>query len=110
MGASSHIINLATCSNFARALCLLTQHMLCSSLSSGILKRECAVRPPGRIDVVTPDETVASTTNFLNLTTVRSALYRNVFPVPPGPSTKNVAASLKKPFPKLNYRHVVVYY
>ncbi|KAG6645500.1 hypothetical protein CIPAW_08G126900 [Carya illinoinensis] len=93
MGASSHIINLVRRNNLASALCLLTLHVLFLLVSKGILKRKCVVRPPSKIDAVTPDEIIANATNCLDLTVARSALYRNVFPIPPGPSTKSVAIS-----------------
>uniref|UniRef100_A0A803Q7I4 Uncharacterized protein n=1 Tax=Cannabis sativa TaxID=3483 RepID=A0A803Q7I4_CANSA len=92
IGASSHIINFDACRRFARELCLLTEHGVVSLASSGSFKRECAVRPPGRMEAVTPDEAVASATRFLDLTVANRALYKNVFPVPPGPSTKNAYA------------------
>jgi hypothetical protein len=60
-----------------------------SSSVKGILKREWAVLPPGIIDAATPDVAVAMVSLFRLRTVPISALYKKVFPVPPGPSTKN---------------------
>ncbi|XP_058211926.1 uncharacterized protein LOC131324114 isoform X2 [Rhododendron vialii] len=58
------------------------------SLSSGILKRECAVRPFGKIDAATPEVAVASAILLADLMVVSKVRYRKVLPVPPGPSMK----------------------
>ncbi|KAG5532562.1 hypothetical protein RHGRI_027004 [Rhododendron griersonianum] len=58
------------------------------SLSSGILKRECAVRPFGKIDAATPEVAVASAILLADLMVASKARYRKVLPVPPGPSMK----------------------
>ena len=58
------------------------------SMSTGILKREWAVRPPGSIEAATPELAVAKAMNPFVLTAANKARYKNVFPVPPGPSMK----------------------
>ncbi|XP_058187529.1 uncharacterized protein LOC131304326 isoform X6 [Rhododendron vialii] len=58
------------------------------SLSSGILKRECAVRPFGKIDAATPEVAVASAILLADLMVASKARYKKVLPVPPGPSMK----------------------
>ncbi|PHT65217.1 hypothetical protein T459_29642 [Capsicum annuum] len=65
------------------------------SISTGILNRECAVRPPGRIEAVTPELAVAKATNSFDLIFANKALYKNVFPVPPGPSMKKAPGLLE---------------
>ncbi|XP_058211925.1 uncharacterized protein LOC131324114 isoform X1 [Rhododendron vialii] len=69
------------------------------SLSSGILKRECAVRPFGKIDAATPEVAVASAILLADLMVVSKVRYRKVLPVPPGPS-------MKKEFSKCNWRAI----
>jgi hypothetical protein len=46
------------------------------------------VHPPSNIDADIPDVAVAMAINPLDQTLVRRALYRNVLPMPPGPSKK----------------------
>jgi hypothetical protein len=55
----------------------------------GILKRECAVHPPSMILAAIPDVAVAIAMRFMERTFASKALYRYVFSVPLGPSTKN---------------------
>ncbi|KAJ1256565.1 hypothetical protein BS78_K004500, partial [Paspalum vaginatum] len=87
--ASSHNISEACRRSFAVPLCLVKLHTAPSCMLSGILNLECAVLPPGMMEAATPD--VAGAIAILpSLRTFASkALYRKVFPVPPGPSTKN---------------------
>ena len=63
--------------------------MLLSVSFIGILNLECAVRPPGIIDAAIPDVAVAIAIWPMERTFASNALYKYVFPVPPGPSTKN---------------------
>ena len=72
------------------------------SIFNGILKRECAVRPPGKIDAATPDDAVASAIICFDLISARSVLYRNVFPVPVEPSMKNAAGLLRSKVSRIN--------
>jgi hypothetical protein len=47
------------------------------------------VRPPGMMDATIPDVVVEIAIRFMDRTFASKAFYRYVFPVPPGPSTKN---------------------
>ena len=62
-----------------------------SSILIEILNLERAVRPPGNIDAAIPDVAVAMAINPFGPHSSKKALYRNVLPVPPGPSKKNLA-------------------
>ncbi|XP_058187525.1 uncharacterized protein LOC131304326 isoform X3 [Rhododendron vialii] len=86
--ASSHIINEVAFNSFAKPVCLPTLQDSLPSLSSGILKRECAVRPFGKIDAATPEVAVASAILLADLMVASKARYKKVLPVPPGPSMK----------------------
>jgi hypothetical protein len=66
--------------------------MLLSPILIGILNLERAVRPSGNIDAAIPDVAVAMAINPLDRTLARRALYRNILPVPPGPSTKKTGS------------------
>lgn len=66
----------------------------CSSILIGILKRELAVRPPGSIDAATPEVVVAKAMKPLDLTVANKAQYKNVLPLPLGPSMKKAPESL----------------
>lgn len=89
MVASSHNISEASQRSFVVPLCLVKLHTPPSSILSGILNFECAFLPPGIIDAAIPEVAVVIAI-FPSLRTLASrALYRNVFHVPPGPSTKN---------------------
>jgi hypothetical protein len=92
MATSSQIIKAALRSNSAVSLCFVKLHMLLSPILIGILNLERAVRPPGNIDAAIPDVAVAMAINPLDRTLARRALYRNILPVPPGPSTKKTGS------------------
>jgi len=66
--------------------------MVLSPILIGILNLECAVRPLGNIDAAIPDVAVAMAINPLERTRASKALCRNVFPVPPGPTTKKLGS------------------
>lgn len=70
------------------------------SLSSliGILSLEWAVLPPGNKRAAIPDDATAITMQASDLTLAKISLYKNVLPVPPGPSIKNklLPSPLKK--------------
>ena len=66
--------------------------MLLSPILIGILNLECAVRPLGNIDAAIPDVAVVMAINLSDQTLAWGALYRNVLPVPPGPSTKKLGS------------------
>lgn len=57
-------------------------------MSIGILKWECVVLPLDNIDAAIPDVAVAKAEYPFDLTFARSAVYKNIFSVPPGPSIK----------------------
>ncbi|CAN1256884.1 hypothetical protein LINPERPRIM_LOCUS9447 [Linum perenne] len=85
IGASSQTIREADFINLARDVPFLIVHVEVLSTSRGILKRECAVTPPGSSVAAIPDE---ATTNaiFPSLRTLdNKQLYKYVFPVPPWP-------------------------
>jgi hypothetical protein len=54
----------------------------------GILNRECAVLPPSIKSAAIPEEATGNAISPHNLTFASIVLYKNVLPVPPGPSTK----------------------
>ncbi|KAG2565199.1 hypothetical protein PVAP13_7NG050134 [Panicum virgatum] len=87
-GASSHIIRELCTIKSARKVPLLISHIDDSSITMGILNRECAVRPPGSKSAATPDEATARTMCFSDRKREMIAFQRNVFPVPPYPYTK----------------------
>jgi hypothetical protein len=96
MATSSQIIKDTLRSNSPVGPCFEKVQFLVSSILIGILNLECAVRPPGNIDAAIPDVAVAMAINPLDRTLARSALYRNVLLVPPGPSTKKTWLLLEK--------------
>jgi hypothetical protein len=64
MEASSQMIRDAAQRSLAVPLCLVKLQKAPSSMVRGILKRECAVLPPGIMDAATPDVTVATAILF----------------------------------------------
>ncbi|RIA83529.1 hypothetical protein C1645_833693 [Glomus cerebriforme] len=54
----------------------------------GILKRECAVLPPSIRSAAIPEEATDKAISPHNLIFARIVLYKNVLPVPSGPSIK----------------------
>jgi hypothetical protein len=88
MGASSHIIKELCTIKSARKDPLLISHMDSSSITIGILKRECAVRPLGSKSEATPEDATARTICFSERKREMSTFQRKVFPVPPYPYTK----------------------
>lgn len=54
----------------------------------GILNLEWAVFPPGNNNAAIPEEATERTILFCDRMYEISVLYKNVLPVPPGPSTK----------------------
>jgi len=55
----------------------------------GILSLECAVLPPGNNSAAIPDDATASAILFFDLIKFNNCVFKKLFPVPPGPSTKN---------------------
>ncbi|KAK9125939.1 hypothetical protein Scep_014785 [Stephania cephalantha] len=93
IGASSQMTKCVFNNNFANIDCLLTLHVLMPSRFIANLNLECAVRPPGNNEAATPDDAVANAIIPSDLTFANIALYKKVFPVPPGPSIKNKAGA-----------------
>jgi hypothetical protein len=96
MATSSQIIKDALRSNFAVPDCFVKLQVLVSPILIGILNLEWAVRPPGNIDAAIPDVAVVMAISPLDRTLARSALYRNVLPMPPGPSKKKLGSYWKR--------------
>ena len=71
--------------------------------SKGRPKRLCAVRPPRSKVAAIPDEAPGIAIPPLERTFANSALYTNVFPVPPGPSRKKIYHSLVQGLMHLGY-------
>ncbi|KAM0026776.1 hypothetical protein Hdeb2414_s0020g00562031 [Helianthus debilis subsp. tardiflorus] len=86
--ASSQMISFANLISCARAPCFTMPHIELLSSLVGILNLECVVLPPGMLFAAAPEEAVASAMWPRDRTSASNALYRNVFPVPPGPSMK----------------------
>ncbi|PVH38707.1 hypothetical protein PAHAL_5G331500 [Panicum hallii] len=93
INASSHIIREVFLIKSASVVPLLISQIAVSSRSTGILKRECAVLPPGNNNEATPEEATARTIFLADLMDVIIVVHKNVFPVPPKPETKYNAAS-----------------
>jgi hypothetical protein len=75
--ASSHWIKDASDSSLAVPLYFVKLQYPPSSMFSGILKRGCAVRPPGIIEAATPDVAMA-TAIFLEIVLFQGALYKEM--------------------------------
>ena len=62
-----------------------------ASNKNGIFKREWAVLPPVKSWAAIPEDATANAMlDLFDLILANRHLYRNVLPVPPGPSIKNV--------------------
>ena len=94
LGHGNFIPNNQRCptKQLSSATCFVKLHMLLSPILIGILNIECAVHPLGNIDAAIPDMAVAMAINLSDQTLARRALYRNVLPVPLGPSTKKLGS------------------
>jgi hypothetical protein len=55
---------------------------------TGILNQEWAVRPPSNNNAAIPDDATTRAIRLSHRTLPKIRLYKKVFPVPPGPSTK----------------------
>ena len=64
IGASSQIIIFSICRSLAKVNCLLILQTVESSILSGILKLECVVLPPSKIDAATLDDVVGIAISF----------------------------------------------
>ena len=54
----------------------------------GIFKRLWAVVPPGNSNAAIPEDATANAMSPRERLVANKRVYKNVFPVPPGPSTK----------------------
>jgi hypothetical protein len=86
MDTSSQIITDVIRKRVVIPLCLEKVQTVLSPSFIRILNLECAVRPPGMIEAAIPY--VATVINLIERTLASNALYKNILPVPPGPSTK----------------------
>ena len=89
IGASSHMIKELCAIKSARKVPLLILHTDVSSITIGILNRECALRPLGSNREATPDEATSRMISFSDHMREIIAFQRNVLPMPPHPYTKN---------------------
>ena len=60
----------------------------------GIFRRECAVLPPSIKSAAIPEEATGNAISPCDLTFASIVLYKNVLPVPPGPSIKKHSDAL----------------
>jgi hypothetical protein len=89
IATSSEIIRDALLSNSVGPLCFEKPHKRVLSILIGILNLECAVHPPGMMDMTIPDVVVAIALRSMDCNFARKALYRYVFLDPLRSSTKN---------------------
>ncbi len=92
-GASSQLINFASRSSSAESLYTGIEHIESLPRSIGILKTECAVRPPSNRRAAMPEEATVMATCPSHRTNANNTLYTKVLPDPPGPSKKNTTPS-----------------
>ena len=78
MATSSHMTKAVLGSNSVVPLCFVKLHIVLLSSLMGILKRECAVHPPGMILTAIPDVAVPIAIRFIERTFASKALYRYV--------------------------------
>jgi hypothetical protein len=94
MATSSQIIKDVVRKKVVVPLCFEKLQIVLSPSFIEILNLECAVCPLGMIEVAIPDVVVATTIDPIERTLASNTLYKNVVPVPPGPSTKKNPTSL----------------
>ena len=76
--------------SLAISLCFVILHVENSLRLRGILNLECAVLPFCNNKAAIPDEATAKAISLLARTLAKTVLYKNVLPVPPGPSIKKI--------------------
>jgi hypothetical protein len=87
------MINFASRSSSAELFCTGIEHIESLLRAIGILKTECAVRPPSNRKAAMPEEATAMATCPSHRTNANNTLYTKVLPDPPGPSRKNTTPS-----------------
>ncbi|GAA0173218.1 hypothetical protein LIER_26878 [Lithospermum erythrorhizon] len=90
IGASSHMIILEFLISSTSLLWKDIWHLTPDFASIGIFNLECAVRPPKNSEEALPDYATMIAIKPFDLICARNTLYKKLFPVPPGPSRKNV--------------------
>ncbi len=90
-GASSQTINFASRSSLTELLCTGIEHIESLARAIGILKTECAVRPPSDRRAVMPKKATPMATCPSRRTNANNTLYTKVLHDPPWPSRKNIA-------------------
>ncbi|CAM6064233.1 unnamed protein product [Sphagnum tenellum] len=93
MRASSQTINFASRSSSAESLRTGIEHIESLPRAIGILKIQCAVRPPSNRKAAMPEEATPMATCPSRRTNANNILYTKVLPNPPGLSRKNIAPS-----------------
>lgn len=83
------MINFAFRMSMATQLCFPTLQPVELLISKGILNRECAVRPPGRLAAAIPVLAIAIAIDPSERIAASNAQYKKFLPIPPGPSMKN---------------------
>jgi hypothetical protein len=101
IATSSPIIRDALLSSLVVPLCFEKPCKWVSSILIGILNLECVVRPLGMMDATILDVVVAIDIRTKDRTFARKTLYRYVFPVPPGLSTKKT-----RPLPLMTWCNI----
>ncbi|KAH9536361.1 hypothetical protein CY35_17G103600 [Sphagnum magellanicum] len=88
---SSQTINFASRSSLAKSLCTGIEHIESLPRAIGILKIECAVRPPSNRKAAMPEEATSMATCPSRRTNANNTLYTKVLPNPARLSRKNTA-------------------
>ncbi|KAH9567654.1 hypothetical protein CY35_03G036200 [Sphagnum magellanicum] len=83
------MINFASQSSSAESLYTNIEHIESLPKAIGILKTECAVRPPSNRRAAMPEEATLMATCLSRRTNANNTLYTKVLHDPPGPSRKN---------------------
>ena len=89
------MINLALLNSSTIPLCLLLLHRLDSLALMGILNLECAVQPLGMIEEATLNVANAIAIICLGIIFSNNARYKNIFPLPSGPSINKTPLELE---------------
>jgi len=87
------MMNFASRSSSTESLCTCIEHIESLPRAIGILKTECAVRPPSNRKATMPEEATPMATCPSRRTNVNNTLYTKVLPDPPRPSWKNTTPS-----------------
>ncbi len=87
------MINFVSRSSSVESLCIGIEHIESLPRAIGILKIECAIRPPSNRRAAMPEEATPMATCPSRQTNTNNTLYTKVLLDPPGPSRKNIAPS-----------------